>query len=228
VALDEAKKLCGAGDCEGAHAKLETAIAQTSPLRDTKDFRDVENKWADQLLERAGAEDDLGAKRKAYERVSRTITVDAMRRKIAADKLQQLDMVSANPAQLPQAGARPAPDEAAPPPPRPEGTGRRSAGAQLPASPPQLEMTTAATMLPVASPAPLARSTGANMDDRERQLALQGTQDSKALLKQQLEQRVSGGKASETEIRLLISTCKDLGDKACVQQARASLAQRQQ
>jgi hypothetical protein len=64
------------------------------------------------------------------------------------------------------------------------------------------------------------------MDDRERQLALQGTQDAKILLKQQLEQRVYGGKASDTEIRLLISTCKDLGDRSCVQQARAIQAQR--
>jgi hypothetical protein len=48
------------------------------------------------------------------------------------------------------------------------------------------------------------------------------------LLKQQLEPRVFGGKASDTEIRLLISTCKDLGDKSCVQQARAIWTQKQQ
>ena len=64
------------------------------------------------------------------------------------------------------------------------------------------------------------------MDDRERQLALQGTPDAKILLKQQLEQRVYSGKATDTEIRLLISTCKDLGDKPCVQEARAIQAQR--
>jgi len=46
-------------------------------------------------------------------------------------------------------------------------------------------------------------------------------------LKQQLEQRVSSGRASETEIKLLISTCKDLGDKPCVQQARALMQGRQ-
>jgi hypothetical protein len=46
------------------------------------------------------------------------------------------------------------------------------------------------------------------------------------LLKQQLEPRVFGGRASDTEIRLLISTCKDLGDRLCVQQARAVMAQR--
>jgi len=66
------------------------------------------------------------------------------------------------------------------------------------------------------------------VEDRERQLALLGTPDSKLALKQQLEPRVYGGKASDAEVRLLISTCKDLGDKGCVQQARAVLAQRRQ
>ena len=66
------------------------------------------------------------------------------------------------------------------------------------------------------------------MDDRERQLALQGTSDAKMLLKQQLEAKVYGGRGSDDEVRLLISTCKDLGDKLCVQQARAIQAQRQQ
>jgi hypothetical protein len=68
----------------------------------------------------------------------------------------------------------------------------------------------------------------ASVDERERQLALQGTPDAKLALRQQLEPRVFGGRASDAEIRLLISTCKDLGDRGCVQQARAVLAQRTQ
>ncbi len=43
AALDSAKALCAAGDCEGAHKKLETAIAGTSTLRGTHDFKDVES-----------------------------------------------------------------------------------------------------------------------------------------------------------------------------------------
>ncbi len=61
------------------------------------------------------------------------------------------------------------------------------------------------------------------VDDRERELALSGTPDSKLRLKQQLEPRVYSGHASEAEIRLLISVCKDVSDRACVQQARAVL-----
>lgn len=59
-------------------------------------------------------------------------------------------------------------------------------------------------------------------------LALQGDQSSKMVLKQQLEQKVYTGRASDTEINLLISTCKDLGDKLCVGQARQIKAQKQQ
>ena len=47
-------------------------------------------------------------------------------------------------------------------------------------------------------------------------------------LKQQLEQKVYSGRASDTEINLLISTCKDLGDKLCVGQARQIKLQKQQ
>jgi hypothetical protein len=65
------------------------------------------------------------------------------------------------------------------------------------------------------------------VDDRERRLALRGTSDAKILLKQQLEERVFGGDATDNEIRLLIGTCKDVGDATCVQRARAVLAQKQ-
>lgn len=47
-------------------------------------------------------------------------------------------------------------------------------------------------------------------------------------MKSALEQKVYSGRASDTEIRLLISTCKELGDKMCVAQARQIQAQRAQ
>lgn len=51
--------------------------------------------------------------------------------------------------------------------------------------------------------------------------------DVKMLLKQQLEQRVYSGRATDTEIHLLISTCKDLGDKLCVAKAQQIEAHRE-
>ena len=58
-------------------------------------------------------------------------------------------------------------------------------------------------------------------------LALQGGTDAKTALKSQLEQKVYSGRASDTEINLLISTCKELGDKLCVANARQQKQLRQ-
>jgi pSer/pThr/pTyr-binding forkhead associated (FHA) protein len=225
--LDRAKRLCASGNCEAAHDML-AAIAETSPLRATQDFKDVENKWADELLARADTETEIATKRTLYQRVAQAITVEPARRKTGADKLQDLDTsanaIATNPMQLPVASA--AQEAAAPvpsPPTRPD-AGRRI----VVAAEPQAMMVP--PPLPPPPPLPVSMSTPrpstATVDERERQLALAGTQDAKMLLKQQLEQRVSSGKASDTELRLLISTCKDLGDKLCVQQARAVQAQR--
>jgi pSer/pThr/pTyr-binding forkhead associated (FHA) protein len=223
-AIEDAKKACFVGDCELAHAGLEATIAESSPLRTTPDFKDVENRWADQVLARADAEADVTKKRSLYQRVSQSVSADPGRRKIAADKLQQLDTsantLGTNPTQLPVAFEMPAQNEPPAPSPRAEPTRK-----------PQREVEATALAAPAApSPPPVSTPSttkSAGVDDRERQLALQGTQDSKVLLKQQLEPRVFGGKASDTEIRLLISTCKDLGDKTCVQQARAVWSQKQ-
>jgi len=226
-ALDDARRTCVTGDCEVARAALEAAIAESSPLRGTPEFKDVENRWADQLLARADVESDPMKKRTLYQRVSQSVTADPARRKVAADRLQQLDTTAntfaTNPTQLPVAIEAPVAVDTPAPSPRPEPVRKTVQVAELPPAP--------AAAAPAPAPASASPPTGsthsAGVDDRERQLALQGTQDSKVLLKKQLEPRVFGGKATDTEIRLLISTCKDLGDKGCVQQARAVWAQKQ-
>jgi hypothetical protein len=226
--LDRAKKLSAGGDLEGAH-KLLATISEGSPLRSTTEFREVENRWADDLLERADAEGDLAAKRALYQRVAQAMTVEPTRRKAGADKLQELDVVANTAINRMQVAAAStvsvSGDAAAVTIGRPD-PGRRTFMATEALSPPTVFVPPPApppTTLPVTTS---QRGPGGSVDDRERQLALQGTQDSKILLKQQLEQRVYSGKATDTEIRLLISTCKDLGDKPCVQEARAIQAQR--
>jgi pSer/pThr/pTyr-binding forkhead associated (FHA) protein len=221
--LDEAKRLCAIGDCETAHDKL-SAVPDSSPTRLTQTFADLENRWADLVLAQADPETDPTKKRAFYQRVAQAATVDAARRKVAAEKLQQLE------APLPPSSevAASASESAPAPAPvaathaetvvatRPD-AGRRTASAQDMGAAPAGGATALAAVSKVSSP---------SVDERERQLALQGTQDAKMLLKQQLEQRVNTGRASETELRLLVSTCKDLGDKMCVQQTRAMLQQR--
>jgi pSer/pThr/pTyr-binding forkhead associated (FHA) protein len=235
--VELAKKLCAGGDCEGAHERLAT-IAESSPVRGSPDFKDVENRWADEVLAKADHETDLATKRAMYQRVAQAMTVEPGRRKLGADRLQELDLVASaaatNPLALPVASN--APEESAPPPSPPPTVPARTETARRPnpvaAEPPPPPPMQVPPALPPPPTLPATSSSkpagGGGVDDRERQLALQGTPDSKIQLKQQLEQRVYSGKASDTEIRLLISTCKDLGDKPCVQQARAIQAQRTQ
>jgi pSer/pThr/pTyr-binding forkhead associated (FHA) protein len=235
IVVDQAKQLCAGGDCETAHERLGT-IVDSSPMRGTQDFKDVENKWADEVLARADREPDVATKRAMYQRVAQSMTVEPTRRKAGADKLQELDMsagaTATNPMQLPVASSGPGPEDAVPAPiapPRAEAVRRPVVVVAPPPEPLAASTVNVPPPLPPPPTLPVTASpkpSAGGVDDRERQLALQGTQDSKILLKQQLEQRVYTGKASDTEIRLLISTCKDLGDKPCVQQARAIQAQR--
>ncbi|MGD0675668.1 MAG: FHA domain-containing protein [Polyangiaceae bacterium] len=214
--IEEAKRLCATGNCEAAHTKLERTIPEPSRWRDTQDFKDVESQWAQVLLDQADASPDVAAKRSLYQRVAQTMGVDAPRRKAAADRLQQLDSsataVPANALELqaavgaaPTAPAKTHSEDGAPPGPRGESARKSPLGGES----------------PVAGGPNTVSPT--SVEDRERQLALQGTTEAKVALKQQLESRVYGGRASDAEIRLLISTCKDLGDRSCVQQARGML-----
>jgi pSer/pThr/pTyr-binding forkhead associated (FHA) protein len=222
LALAEAQRLCAGGDCEAAHEKLAT-LGEDSPLRSSPDFKDLQNRWADQQLARGDADQDLARKRSLYQSVSQEMAVEPARRKAAADKLQMLDAVAivsaSTPGSLPAVSARSDPPDPGLSP-RLDG-GRRTA--QAPDSSNPAAGNTPASLSSTGAPRP----SGASADDKERQLALQGTQDSKIALKQQLEQKVYSGRGSDTEINLLISTCKDLGDKLCVVQARQIKLQKQ-
>jgi pSer/pThr/pTyr-binding forkhead associated (FHA) protein len=234
--LDEARRLCQVGDCEAAHEKV-AGLPEASPMRASQELRDLENRWADQVLARADGEGDLAKRRGMYQRVAQATSVDGSRRKAAADKLQQSDTVTntiaAASLALPGVGTRANPDDGTPTPtPRADAGARRAVkekealAAEPAAAPPAAVPATGSSA--ANSAATPVRASNASVDDRERQLALQGTPDAKMLLKQQLEQRVYNGRATDTEIKLLISTCKDLGDKLCVQQARSIQQQRQQ
>ena len=214
LALAEGKKLAAAGKLDEAHAKIDADIAPSSVLRGEQDFKDIEMKWADALLLRAENEQDVQHRRSLYERVAKAMTVDAGRRKIAADKLQALEgFQSTNPSQLPMApdAGRAAPDAGR----RPD----RDAG----------HATVWDAGLPVVATTPTTPTTkpGSGTDfDRESQLALQQGQDAKQLAKRQLEGRVYSGRGSTEEIRLLKALCKEVGDKGCVEKCRQILDQK--
>jgi len=232
MALDDAKKKCAAGDCDGAHDEL-ASVADGSPVRASQDFKDLMNRWATQTLARGDAEQDSAHKHALYQKVATDMAVDPELRKQAANKLQALDAVAAIPTATPM--TLPSAVSAAPPDAvtttRPD-AGRRTALAQQesnnPYAAPQPPPTVAAAP-PPPPPTPVVATPKPGGDDKERQAALQATtQDAKAALKAQLEQKVYSGRGTDTDIRLLIATCKELGDKMCVSQARQIQAQRQQ
>ncbi|HEY2516275.1 MAG TPA: FHA domain-containing protein, partial [Polyangiaceae bacterium] len=99
--LDEAKKLCDSGDCDTAHEKVTNEIPPGSPLRDSETFKGIESRWADAVIARADGEPDVAKKRSLLSEVAGDPMVDAVRRKRAADKLQQLDLTTTTPNQLP-------------------------------------------------------------------------------------------------------------------------------
>lgn len=231
-ALDDAKRKAGAGDLDGAHDEL-TTIPESSPLRATQDFKDLMNRWADQTLTRADAEQDSARKHALYQKVASDMAVDPSRRKAAADKLQALDTVAAiptaTPTTLPQASNGLPPESVTTT--RPD-AGRRTALAPEPNNPPPPPPGPAVAVASPPSPPPAPpvvaspRPTG---DDRDRQELLQATtQAAQQQVKSQLEQKVYSGRGSETDIRSLIAVCKQLGDKMCVNQARQIQQQRQQ
>jgi serine/threonine protein phosphatase PrpC len=80
---------------------------------------------------------------------------------------------------------------------------------------------------PVAtnSSIPPSRIPPADPDDKERARPAM-TLGAKRAYQAQLEQKVYGGRATDAEIEQLIATCSELGDKRCLQQARAIKTQR--
>ncbi len=109
-ALDAAIKLYAAGDYEGAHSRLEAVTAE-SALRSAREYKSIENGWADKLVSQAEDEPDVTKKRAILQRVSQSMSVDPARRKTAADEILALDTPAATsvatPSQLPVASDHP-------------------------------------------------------------------------------------------------------------------------
>jgi pSer/pThr/pTyr-binding forkhead associated (FHA) protein len=205
--LDEAKKLCESGDCDTAHEKITNEIPPTSPLRDSLDFKAIEQKWADSIFQRADAENDPQKKRGLYEEVSRAPTVDAPRRKRAADKLQALDTAATSPTQLPSVKDASVAEK----PTRDAGTRRASSNES--GGTPQTTSTST------------ARATSSADMDRVRQLMIQGSPADVAAARSILEPKVFSNRATSEEIRMMKAICKQQHDEVCIEKCKALLGQ---
>src|SRR6185436_153403 len=99
------------GDLDLAHARIATDVATSPALRDGPEVRDIESRWSDPVHARAEQEQDVPTRRMLLNAVAQSTTVDAGRRRTAADKLKEVDYLGTDIRELPQA-AKPAPSPA--------------------------------------------------------------------------------------------------------------------
>jgi pSer/pThr/pTyr-binding forkhead associated (FHA) protein len=87
--LEEANKLLDSGDVEGAHKKV-LEIPESSGARDDERFKRVEGGWADALFGQVEKATDPAEKKRLLNIIATTPSVDAERRKKAADMISAI------------------------------------------------------------------------------------------------------------------------------------------
>lgn len=88
--LKMALEKLAAKDIEGAHLKIQE-IPESSTVRDDPAVKEVEGAWADQQFAKLEQAPDSAAKKAILRTVSATPTVDAERRKKAADMVREIE-----------------------------------------------------------------------------------------------------------------------------------------
>jgi pSer/pThr/pTyr-binding forkhead associated (FHA) protein len=207
--LMDAKNACTLDDCEQAHATI-SAFAETSPLREHSDYRQIMATWAESLLRRARAEQDVPARRATLGRLLADPKVDPAQKKQASDMLESA------------AAPPPTPE---PPPSRPL-TPTKDAGpaAMNPAPAPRtptishVTTTNATTSAPQAAPAPKPTAAGPSAFERAREAGARGEYQT---VRNLLEARVRQNRASAEEANLVKQACKILGDRECTDDIKA-------
>jgi pSer/pThr/pTyr-binding forkhead associated (FHA) protein len=156
-ALKDARALLAKGDTEGALQKV-SIIPEGSNLRESPDYKAVQDAWADALFDKALATQDASEKRAVLDRIARAPSVDPARRKRAADELDAMQRPAVNVADLPSDNVKPEPAVAAAPAPTPPKTAEPVAAAAPVAPHKDAPVAKAApapkTAAPVKPPAP--------------------------------------------------------------------------
>jgi ABC transport system ATP-binding/permease protein len=218
----EAKSACTLDDCEASHQRVTSELPPSSPWRNSADFQQIEATWADSLLRRAQAETDIDRKRALLRRVAGADTVDAFRRRTAADQLAALEEPVATPSELPIADARePVTEPAAPrtPPPTPTPTPAPSPTRRPePTARPTVATAAASPPGPTATAPPTTPKAQVSHYDRAQKAVFEGRP---AEARQILETKVRSGHGTPDEVRLLRALCKSPPDPGCLEDIRA-------
>jgi hypothetical protein len=220
-AIAEARALLDSGDVEGAHARVLAAVPEGSNARESREFREIEARWADTLFQRARAEDDPAKKKELYGAIARATTVDLARRKRANNELERLSTAESaelDITQLPSSAPAPVPPPAAMAVHRPAHTASRAPAAAA-------EAKTSRTPAPAASVAdgivrenPFEQGGGQQATTSEERSAADASGEERRqaiATKNALKTKAAGGTASEHELHKLRTLCQKLGDTSC-------------
>jgi len=205
--LADAKAGCSLDECEKSHLAL-TSIPESSPAREHPDFRWIVSTWADSVMRRARTEPDMAVRRQNLQRVISDPKVDADRRKQAEDLMKSGDSTPPPPGPTPtpmptdsNAGLQPTPSSKTTPTSHTTVTNATTnAPGPAPAPPP-------APVVKKESPLDVARAAALREDNAGVRRVLEGT--------------VKGGHATPEEANLVKQACKNLKDRACIEDIKA-------
>ena len=98
--MKDARALLAKGDWEAAMQKV-SSVPEGSNLRQSQEFKAIQDAWADALFNKAVASQDTAEKRSALDRIASSPSVDPARRKRAADEIEAMQRPAVNVADLP-------------------------------------------------------------------------------------------------------------------------------
>src|SRR5262249_9112858 len=88
--LEDARGKLNEKDYEGAHKKLR-AIPENSPVYEDPEFKKIEEEWADWMFRKVEETADNNEKKRLLKEINTTPSVDAERRKKAADRIADIE-----------------------------------------------------------------------------------------------------------------------------------------
>ncbi len=198
--LSDAKALLDKGDVDGAERRA-AEIPDSSNARNTAEYRQIQGAWADSLFAKANASNDPAEKRALLDRISRTTTVDSIRRKRAANELTGTGAEFVDVSQLPSA---------------PKPLAKGVAQARSPAGSPELSNGNEPRQVAAAKAAAPSTLVRKNPFDEAPGVTTAEPDRSKLLqAKSSLQQKIASGLGSERDLKMLHTLCKQLADVSC-------------
>ncbi len=208
--VKDARKNCSVENCEQSHLVVTTQLRETSPVKNSTDFAEIEAIWADSVMKKA-QDGDPAQRRALLNKVIATPTVDA------AKKAQAQALLTAIPAD--PGTATITPNDLQPPPVATSATPTVASNTTAPPTPrppvtSHTTVTNATTSTPTttAPPTPPKPPPGPSLVEKAREASKEGNAGE---VRRLLETKVRSGHGSLEEAALLRAACKAQRDTAC-------------